>query len=250
MKRILAGILIALILTFNSAAATLPQQDFHDLVSNATFALYGIKGNVRHFLCTATAIERTADGYNLLTAGHCVLPPDIPEGVKFYVAESIEASPVLQTVTVEKAALTDKYDFAFLHLKTTRVYPAISVSHYPLPSLETLVVAVNFSEGLIKQVSRGVVSSGLMNPGAADGKCNICTGRFMVQISAGPGASGSAVIDEGTHEIVGLIEGGIPRSNVGAICIPVSRYWDFLVDGTATTNTLDKSDEDTKKEQK
>lgn len=214
-----------------------PQQDYHRLLYDATFALYGQKDGdngdfVRHFLCTATAVEKTADGYDLLTAGHCVTGEDLPPDLHFYVTENIVANPVLQTVTVDKAENSDKYDFALLHLKTARIYPVISVSKNAPSAIGSMIYNVNFSEGWAKQEGTGFVSSNVMTVSGAEGDCDICQGRFMVQVLAGPGASGSAIVDETTHQIIGLLEGGDSRAQIGAIVIPTQLLTNFLADST------------------
>ena len=199
-------------------------------VMNSTFALYGQLGDERHFMCSATAFEKTPTGYHLITAGHCVTG-DVPDGLKFFVAENIDSDLALQTVTVVKADFGRKYDFAVLNLNTTRSYKVVPIDDSQFPGIGEKVWNVNFSEGLTKQMSLGVVASGKMNDDAAEGQCGLCHGRYLVQLFDGPGASGSAVID-GDGKIVGLVEGGFPGKTLGAIVIPMTAYHEFIVDGT------------------
>jgi hypothetical protein len=58
--------------------------------------------------------------------------------------------------------------------------------------------------------------------------------RVLVQLPVGPGASGSPVVDENTHEIVGLVEGIFPGTQMPAVIIPTgNNFLDFLEDDSA-----------------
>lgn len=203
---------------------------------DAALALYGTlpkeasgaDKDETHFLCSATVVSErhamNASGkheYILLTAGHCVLGGDLPEGLTFGVREQIaedSSSPDLQSVTVVKAENDAKYDFAFLYLQTNKTYPTIEIDFNYTPQPEDKVYDVNFSLGLAKQMALGVVATGIMDTHASNGDCSICKGRYMVHIFAAGGASGSAIISDKTNKIVGVGEFGFPSTTTGLGC--------------------------------
>ncbi len=202
----------------------------HQALSRATFAFYGQLDQERHFLCTAEAYEWSKeDGYKLITAGHCVTGEGLPDGLKFYVAEDASTNPDLMPVTVLKSENSDAFDFAILSLKTDRIYPIMHLvpQGRQLSELESLVVNVNFSLGLVKEIVFGRVASEIIPNEGAEGDCKVCKGRFMVNIDNGPGASGSAIVDEGSKEVIGLTEAGSSRLSGITICIPISKFWEW-----------------------
>jgi Trypsin-like peptidase domain len=197
----------------------------HQNAYNAALALYGTSGDVTHFLCSTTVVAQrkvmNASGkheYLLLTAGHCITGDGLPEDLKFGVREQIaedSPKPDLQPVDVIKAENDAKYDFAILYLASDKVYPIIEIDFDTIPQIEDKVYDVNFSLGLVKQVALGVVATNVMDTQTSDGSCDICKGRYMVHIFAGPGASGSAIISEKTNKIVGVGELGFPGTTTG-----------------------------------
>lgn len=241
----LSRLLLFLLLLFPIAAR--PQEafpvirsenTFHQTFEKAVFALYehvptGDEDKPFHarFTCTATAVAKQDDSYILLTAGHCV------DGSKnkFYVAEAVSDNPVLQSVTIVKHALTDRYDYAILLLQSHREYPVIPVSLGPTPPIETPIINVNFSYGLTKQTTHGTINSALMSREEASGGVHCgpnCAGKFLGSIGIAPGASGSAVVDENTHQIIGITKGYFPGAQtIGAVIIPTGQNFDdFTVD--------------------
>jgi hypothetical protein len=108
-------------------------------------------------------------------------------------------------------------------LKTTKQYTVIPLEQDPVETIEDGIISVNFSEVQAKSVSPGQISSGTMG-GVKD--CAICKDNFMVQLYASAGASGSAVVSEKTHKIIGVIVGG-QDANIGAIVEPISRFAAF-----------------------
>lgn len=192
---------------------------------------------VSSFTCTATIIEKIdstwdhSHDYKLLTAGHCFgsLNPDS----KYYVSEGIDTDPTLQRVTVLKFANTNKYDYALLELHSKHDYPVIKVSLGELPKVETPLVNMNFSLGLTQQLVKGqIVSTGVLRRGESEPGMEY---RFMTSLGVGPGASGSAVVDENSREIVGLVEAIFPGFSVGTVAVPMGKGYDnFLIDDAVT----------------
>lgn len=187
---------------------------------NATFALYGQKNGVTHFLCTATAFEQGVNWYHLLSAGHCV--KGVPEGVTFAVSEQVGGE--LMPVTVVKAIRQKDIDFSVFTLETKKKYPVIPLSEDTGVGMEDSTFTVHFTDGIVKQVSVGKIASGIMGHSE---DCEICPNRFMVQLYAGRGASGAAVVSAKTHKIIGLMVGGFSE-NIGGAVEPISLYETFL----------------------
>lgn len=217
--------LIFFLTVATSFASIKPPKGYHKTVYNSTFALYGQLGDITHFLCTATAFEKTSDGYHLLTASHCVKGADLPEDLQFFVEEQIGGLQL--PVTVIKAMRKEPVDIAVLELKTGKEYKIIPLGTEEGVQIGDKVFSVNFSEGLSKQLSEGIVASDVMGTEVED--CHTCTNRFMVQIYGGPGMSGAAVVSEKTHKIVGIVTSGFD-ANVGAGVEPISLYQVFLDD--------------------
>lgn len=179
------------------------------------------------FTCTATPIKTDGRGdYILLTAGHCIRFDDWD---KYYVSETVEDKPVLQKVEVIKADFSDRYDYALLRFTSLQNYPVIELNSMTddIPAIGTKLLNVNFSLGVAKQVTEGVVTS-------ADLNVPDLRGRFLTTLMIGPGASGSAVVDAKTHKIVGLVEATFNRGGLGAVVIPTGKkLFHFMEDASA-----------------
>jgi hypothetical protein len=216
----------------------LKMSDAHQRVYDASLALYGELGEVGHFLCTSTVFARKTslaggNEYLLLTAGHCVVGADLPTDLKFYVSEQIVDQPIignakLQSVDVVSAENDDKYDFAILHLVSNKDYPVIPLAERNIvPQIEDKVYTINFSLGLAKQVALGVVATNVITNGGSENECAPCKGRYLVHLFAGPGASGSAVVDEKTNTIVGVGELGFPGQTLGLGVETMASFWEW-----------------------
>lgn len=183
---------------------------------------------IASFTCTATVIANPEPNvYFLLTAGHCFGGSN-PES-KYYVSEGIDVDPTLQRVEVLKSANTKKYDYALLLLHSAHQYPVIRVNlDKDLPEVETPLVNVNFSLGLTQQLIKGEIESGIMQREQTEPGCEY---RFMTSLGVGPGASGSAIVDENSREIIGIVEAIFPGYSVGTVSIPLGKQFDnFMID--------------------
>jgi Trypsin-like peptidase domain len=200
----------------------------HQRAYDAALALYGTYQGTTHFLCSTTVVASRETArqeantgkyeYLLLTAGHCITGDGLPQGLQFGVREDIapeSPKPELIPAMVVKAENTVKYDFAVLDIVTDKVFPVIDIDFNYVPAPEDKVYDVNFSIGIAKQVALGTVATKVMGDGSAPERCDICKGRYMVHIFAGPGASGSSVISEKTGKIIGVGEFGFPGDTLG-----------------------------------
>jgi hypothetical protein len=103
-----------------------------------------------------------------------------------------------------------------------------------IPVIGTKVMNVNFAEGIGKQFTHGEVNSEPLDDARLEMKQ-----RFMITNGMGPGASGSAIVSEETHEIIGLCEFGFPGAQMGTGVIPTGkRYIDFMEDDSAGLKPL------------
>jgi len=177
-------------------------------------------------ICTATIVDKRGGDYVALTAGHCIMPKML---ANYYVSDRVESEPVLRHVKVLKAENDDRYDYALIEFTSTKDYPAVPLNgpEDGAPAIGTELLNVNYSAGLGKQVIHGVVTSDLLN---VDDLKN----RYLTTLQAGPGASGSAIVDVKTGKIVGVLELGFPRSAMGSGAIPTGKnLFNFLEDDSA-----------------
>jgi hypothetical protein len=193
---------------------------------------------VENFTCTATVIARDGSDYLALTAGHCF---DWKEEDKYYVGEDTVGKPVLHKVKVVKFENDERYDFGVVE------FTSISGNYTPIrvnstgvgaPPVGTQIKNVNFSYGIVKEFAEGKVVSDLIQ-GDAGGRCPDCKGRYLVSIGLGPGASGSAVVDPATGEIVGLVEAIFPETQMPTVVMPTGKNLiNFMEDDSAGIKPL------------
>lgn len=223
MKRFLIIALLFLLAGFPMSADSIrAPKGFAGKLYAGTLAMYGQLGEKIYFLCTVEPYEKTANGYHLLTAGHCIQTN--PIAVTYSVAEYIGGPRI--PVTVTKAHFGDGFDFAILDLKTTAKYPLFELGDEKELRVGDRVISPNFSGGLVKQLSLGRVSSGIVAPSQ---RCpaDSCSGDYMVQMDGGPGGSGSAVVSAKTHKVVGLLVWEFDE-RVGFGVEPISHFAAFL----------------------
>lgn len=179
-------------------------------------------------ICTATVIEHEGDDYIALTAGHCIIPA-IREANGYYISDTISEEPVLRHVEVLKAESDDRYDYALIRFQSMKQFPTIPLNGKDdgPPAIGTEVMSVSYSFGLGRQVLHGVVTSDLVN-------VDELKRRYLTTLQAGPGASGSAIVDVKTGQIVGVLELGFPMTAMGAGAIPTGKnLFNFMEDDTA-----------------
>jgi hypothetical protein len=221
MKRMAAAVL-ALILTL----ATLSfgknikePKGFDAKVFHASMAMYDtseIAGITDpKFICSVTAYKKVDKGYLVIGAGHCTSEnPELPPDMKYYAAEDIGKPVMPMQLIMAEMGTTESgiyYDYAIYFLPSRYAMSKGSVdckpSVIPLGDERDLrvgdkTVDVNFSLGVAKMTSPGViVSQETPSP-------QLPQGFFLVQQFDSHGASGSAVVSEKTHKIIGLVIAG------------------------------------------
>lgn len=229
------------------------QEDFQQTLSKATLSVYQAKqvcgykpfetifgtfqvwgcNFERHFTCTATVIGQTGESEYLgLSAGHCI---NWAEEKNYYVGTTVGPEPVLHNIEILKSENDDRYDYVVFTFHSARPLPAIQVDmDGGIPALGTKVLNINFALGVGKHFSHGEVTSEPLDDDVIRMKQ-----RFMASIEGAPGASGSSVVDENTHKIIGLCEFGFNRGNLGTGVIPTGRrFIDFIDDDSAGMKPL------------
>jgi hypothetical protein len=182
------------------------------------------------FTCTATVVQTDGNGrYVGLTDGHCFQWEHEKE---YYISETIADKPVVRHIVLQKFENDDRYDFAIFTFTSHNEYPTIDIDlDGAAPKTGTKISNVNFSLGLVKQTLTGEVVSEIITqpiPRMKDLK-----GRFLVSLGVGPGASGSAIIDE-NGKIIGLVERVFPGTQMPAAAMPTGQTLkNFLEDDSA-----------------
>lgn len=198
-----------------------PPTRFDGNIWASALALYATAEGRTKQICTATPYEKVAGGYRLISAGHCV--QEIPAKAVFSVVEDIGGE--LKPITMVKARLEGSMDFSIFEMKTDKNYVLVPFDDAPLKVGEP-TVSVHFSEGLVKQISHGVIASGaLLDAGHCKGMCG---GDFIVQMYGAPGASGALVISAKTHRAIGIVVMGFSGENLGMVVEPLSSFSKFM----------------------
>jgi len=204
---------------------------------SATALLYGQleDGSLKMF-CTITAFEREKNVYKFVTAAHCVAEDDT-------VHDRVAAAQTNWYITFDEPDRKDFYpaklvgagyqhegdDFAVLEVTLDRDVPTVALAAND-PALGEDVSNIASPLGLGKQLFRGHISMKKLDRPVIDGDIN-WRGATLVQMSAGPGSSGSAVVGRDQKGIVAFLVGTIgSRGSSNIVCIPVSKFKKFWTD--------------------
>lgn len=219
MKRFLSLVLSLCVATatFSSGLSIAPPKGFDGKVYKGSFALYasseelGIKDK---FICSAQAVAKVNGGYELLSAGHCT-PANaaLPTDMTFSVAEDL-GGPLLP-VKLAAAKLDGSSDWSIYYLQTNKKYPVAALGSEAEMTIGDKTVDVNFSLALAKEVSWGYVSSKLQKDGPM-------AGFFQVTQFDSHGASGSSVVSERTHQVIGIVIAGVDGTTTPTWVEPIS----------------------------
>src|SRR5208282_3141252 len=252
MRKILLAILLAAALFVPTVSAQkAPTVDFRETLSKSTLGLYVGKQVCDYkkdaygipewgcefkyqFVCTASVIASNGEGaYAGLTAGHCFNWDLMAAGIDYFVSTSVTEKPVLNKVSVIKFENDERYDYGIFTFQSVRDFTPLVVSEdVQTPALGTKLINCNFSFGVVKEVVEGPVVSKQI--GETEGPVQDLRRRYLVQIPFGPGASGSPVVDENTHQIVGLVEMTFPGTQMAAVVIPTGdNFKNFMDDDSA-----------------
>ena len=210
---------------------------FDNEVYSASMALYGslpahMEGVMpvpaqTHFLCTVTSYEKVDGGYMLIGAGHCTgeaNSDDLPKGMQYSVSDNIgtERTPVVLLKAVMSKQMDnnkDYLDYAVYYMPTSRSFPVIPLGDENDVEIGSDTVHVNFSLGekMTKQLAKGYVASEVAQVPS------VMAGMMLVTQFDSHGASGSSIVSEKTHKIIGLVIAGYDGTTTPTIVIPMSK---------------------------
>lgn len=223
MKNILKILIVAFALTFAiSASATVkPPKGHYKKAYDATFLLYGSSESDKvenHAMCSATAFRKVQGGYLLLSAGHCTkegTPDEFPTDLTYSVSSDI-GTPIYP-VKLVTFAFDDKknLDFSVFFFKTTHKFPVIELGDERAEAIGNATYNFNFSKGVVKMLAKGVIVSSLVPEGEPKN-------LLLVDQFAAAGSSGSAIISEKTHKIIGIVSYGWETRTMPEGIVPIS----------------------------
>lgn len=207
--------------------------DLEKKVSSAAALLYAQdeEGRMRMF-CTATAFERIKNVYHFVTAAHCVAEDclgkvEVEKSFSWFVSfDEIGIKKFYSAKLLGVGYQSRGDDFAVLKVTLDREIPTIPMANSDAEVGER-VVNVASPLGLGKQLFRGhVTMRHLDRPVIGDG-IN-WTGATMLQISSGPGSSGSSVVSQNRKAVISILVGGITYgSSKFIVSIPVTKFNSF-----------------------
>jgi hypothetical protein len=236
MRRILSVVASSVLLCSSVFADVKPPSGFDNKVYRASMALYGTlpkgslhledgslqQADVTHFLCTVTAFKKVKGGYELLGAGHCtgVANEDLPRDLVYSVSDNI--GDPRHPVQLLKAVMTNSglggKDYAVYYFKTDAKIPVVELGDESDVQVGSPTVNVNFSLGekMTKQLTRGSVASQVAKTPSA------MAGMILIQQFNSHGASGSSIVSEKTHKIIGLTIAGYDGTTTPTIAETIS----------------------------
>ncbi|MFA6603676.1 MAG: trypsin-like peptidase domain-containing protein [Patescibacteria group bacterium] len=216
----------------------------------ATALLYGQTedGGLR-MLCTATAFERKGKVYHFVTAAHCVSSDDTlhdrvdVEKTNWYITfDEPERKNFFPAKVVGVGFQHRGDDFSVFEVTLDDVIPVIGLAEHD-PVLGEDVSNFASPLGLGKQLFRGHISMEALDRPIIDGDIN-WKGATLLQMSSGPGSSGSSIVSRHQKGIVAFLVGVIAVSNSpNIVSIPVSKFKKFWTEVQAGTYKWYKQDD-------
>lgn len=225
--KFIATLLLAVSLLFPSDLfAVKPPGGFHRKVYKATLALSATSVQAEvdtpRFLCTVTAFEQVKGGYLLVGAGHCTpLNDDLYPDMSFFVSNDLDQPT--HPVSLLKAELDrdGRVDYSIWYYPTKEKLPVIPLGESQSLHVGDKTYNVNFSLRIAKLTTSGEIASIEATQGDAKG----C---FIVNDMTSHGASGSAIVSEEQHKIIGILVAGWDGTNLGNAIVPVEVVTDAL----------------------
>lgn len=203
-------VLAALLITTVYATGAYAQksaslEDVFQRVSPAVGALYAQKSDGSlQFLCSITATDKSEKRTLLLTALHCV-----EKGVSYMVSFNGKQFHSARVWSVprwdvdpakhRKAFGTPEVDMAFFAIEGQLDVPTVTIGNDASVRPGRQIVTVGFPLGVTKISYNGIVSGRLERPGSG------VDGYLTLQIFGSPGSSGSAIIDQDSGTIIGVL---------------------------------------------
>jgi hypothetical protein len=218
MKKMLSLVLaLAMMLAPCVSAEIKGLRGFDKKVYDGSMALYASSSDLNikdRFICSAQVVDKVNGGYELLSAGHCTpANAGLPADMTFSIAPQIGGP--LTPVKLIAATLNKDEDWSIFYLETTKNLPVVPLGDENDARLNDKTIDVNFSLGLTKEVSMGLVSSKVQTSGPM-------AGFFEVTQFDSHGASGSSVVDERTKKVIGIVIAGVDGAAVPTWIEPIS----------------------------
>jgi hypothetical protein len=174
------------------------------------------------FICTVTAFEQVKDGYLLVGAGHCTpINDDLYPDMVYYVSNDLDQPT--HPVRLLKAELDreGRTDYSIWYYPTKEKLPVIPLGASKVLHVGDKVYNVNFSLHIAKLTSTGEIAS-------IEAVADDAIGCFIVNEAASHGASGSSVVSEDQHKIIGILVAGWDGTNLGAAVVPIEEVEEAL----------------------
>src|SRR5208337_1734397 len=229
--RLATTLILSAFLSLTTLAQT-NHKDFVQHVYDSVAALYiQTESGGMDMKCTATAYEKLADssGYRFVSASHCVEGKTDKEqkAQKYYITldESGEKT-FYRAILIETGDKTIGDDFSIFEVKATKVFAISPLGNSSIVKVGDKVINISSPLGLGKQYFEGYVSNlHLDRPPLNAGEVK-WTDVMLIEIGGGPGSSGSAIISEEQHAIVGFVV-GTTGANVGLVILPADKFIAF-----------------------
>ena len=198
--------------------------------------------------CTATAFAKTQTGYRFVSAAHCV--PGESDRVqklqKFYISADSKGQKnyfVAKLIQAGDKKMGD--DFSIFEVDTLDHFDIMMLGDEASLKIGDRVVNVAGALGLGKEYFEGYVSEIQLDRPPLSGGEVTWTNVTLMQIGGAPGSSGSAIVSVDQNAIVGFLVGA-SDSDIGKICVPVSKFKAFLaaVDAGTYKKSHNKHDDD------
>jgi hypothetical protein len=233
MRKISAALALVLFLAVSCFAQKVPtRREFVQKVYDSVVLLYGQdeSGGMK-MRCTATAYEELADksGYRFVSAAHCVSGKTDKEqkAQKYYITtDDAGEKTFLNATLIEAGDKSVGDDFSIFEVKTTKSFTVTPVGASASLNLGDRVISVASPFGLGKQYFEGYISNVHLDRPPVDAGEVQWTDVMLVVIGSAGGSSGSAIVSEDQHAIVGFLVGGT-SSTIGAIVVPVDKFKKF-----------------------
>lgn len=250
MKKVLALLLFAALACLPVSTLAQPKEKLVDKAFSATGELfitnmadvyiaagYVPPANVQPAdICTVWNVEKTADGYNLLTAAHCVQLEGIADAVKATTGHDIQFAisydnptrpvpdMVLLPAEVVKVGSEDDFesDVAEFHVKTNVRHDVFEIGDETKLKIGDKVIDVSAPlGGEVKFMSEGYVGQTSLREKEVSGSA------WFIMPGSNPGSSGSAIVSEKTGKVVSMLNVGVDNAG-GVSGVKASKLLAFL----------------------
>lgn len=231
----------------NSASIT----DLETSFRSATALLYAqTEDGGFKMMCTATAFEKKGKMTRFVTAAHCVASDDTQhdrvdvEKTNWFITFDEPHNKNMMEVKVVAAGYQHRGDdFAVVECELPKDVPLMPLAADD-PSLGENISNFASPLGLGKQLFRGHVSMEALDRPVISGDIN-WKGATLLQMSSGPGSSGSSIVSQKQKGIVAFLVGNITfRGSPNIVAIPISKFKKFWSEAQAGKYKWYKGDEE------